>query len=359
MTDNQTPDAVLDSLACFAPTAGSVASEWSPALRIDTLAGIIGTGEPAADPAVHDIRLHFLPADPTPRRRQRARGMSVAASVGVLVTAAGVLLALLFSGGSGGQTQPGGLGAAFDPPAGLSDATLGPHHYSYRIDQQMDLDANGKPKAQGQDAMIDRSWVSPKGDIVSFRTGSQNGCFRFKHSGNPSFQEPTQSFFDSLPIGVDPLNTYLRKHVSGSTSREEAVFVAVGDALSTADGLATPRLRAALVGVLSRTRGVYVHKNVRDYFGRAALRADFIDPKSRPNVVASLYFDPATFQLLEERNGTTSQPNPYTGPSPAYDAPPATANHPQELTGAAYIDIATTEKVTDVLPTIPPTCSNN
>jgi hypothetical protein len=350
----------LDTLARYAPTSNSICAEWSPEHSLDVLADIIGNNC-AAGAAVspgHNVGLHFVPARAGSRRRRWASAVPLAASVAVLAVAAGVIVAVLSSGRSGSHDAAGGLGPAFNPPAGLPNTSLSSTQYSYRVDQQIDLDANGKPKQHSQNALLDRNYVSPNGDIVSFRTGSQQGCFTFAHSGKPSFQEPTRSFFQSLPTDVGALNSYLRGHVAGSTSRNEAVFVAVGDALRTADGLATPRLRGALFAVLSRTPGVVVHENDQDYLGRPAIRADFVDQRNRPGEIQSLYFDPTRFQLLEERSGSNSQPQTYNGPSGPYEAQPPPGDTPQELTGAAYVDVMTSETIVDKLPTIPPNCNH-
>lgn len=364
MSDKRASDYVMDRLTEYAPTSTSVYAEWSTTRSNEILTDIIGKGDVAsavaADPGVHEIPLRFLPASGS-RRRRWASALPLAASVAVLAVAAAVIVAILPSGRSGSDGAAGRLGPAFDPPAGLSNTSLGSGQYSYRVDQQIDLDANGKPKPHGLDAMIDRNWVAPNGDILSVRTGSQNECYTFAHSAKPNFQEPTQAFFAALPTDVGALARFMRDRVDGSSSREEAVFVAVGDALRTADGLASPRLRAAFVAVLSRTPGVVVHENAQDYLGRPAVRADFVDERKRPGEIASLYFDPTTFQLLEQRSGNTSQrnasqPKAQNFPSAPYDAPPASGDSPDDLTGAAYVDVMTSEKVVDKLPTIPPNC---
>jgi hypothetical protein len=171
-------------------------------------------------------------------------------------------------------------------------------------------------------------------------------------------EQPTRDYLTGLPTNVDDLTAYLRSHVSGSSSRDEAVFVAVGDALRTGDLLATSDLRAALVGVLARTPGVTVHQDQRDYLDRPATRIDFVDEQTRPDEVQSMYFDPATYQFLEERDGSSGQPSTYNGPSPGYDAPPSGPTEtPEQLTGAAYVDVMVEEQVTNSIPFDPSGCS--
>jgi hypothetical protein len=91
---------------------------------------------------------------------------------------------------------------------------------------------------------------------------------------------------------------YLRSHVSGSTSRDEAVFVAVGDMLRT--GIVPPALRAAAIRVLERTPHVALGVTHTDALGRPVIRFDFVDTSKRANETQSLIFDPKTAALLGE-----------------------------------------------------------
>jgi hypothetical protein len=360
MTDRATPSP-LDALARYAPSAETLADEWTPAGRSAVLASVVGD-EISTGPGrgtVHEIPLHFGPSRSATRRRW-SRALPVAMSVAVLAAGAGILIAVVGRSGSGG-TDTGGrtLGPAFTPPVGLSNAPpLTSHQYFYRVDKAIDLGANGKPKA-GDANEINRNYISATADVLSFRSGDPTGCYRFPSSGKRSLGNADQAFLATLPTEVDALNAYLRQHVEGSSSRDEAVFVVVGDTMRDAAGLATPRLGGAFVGVLSRTPGVTVHQDERDYLGRLTIRADFVDQRSRPGEISSLYFDPSTFRLLEERSGSTGRPNVYSGPSPAYSAPPTEgATTSGALTGAANVDVVTTEKVVAALPTIPKNCGH-
>jgi hypothetical protein len=359
--ESNSPD-VMTAVAACRPSAASIAAEWNAERQSETLAAIIGNGAPTLDAtggaSQSEIRLQFLPTHATSPGRRRSRQLSLAASFAVLAAVAGTIAAVVSgsSGGGdvGGRLAAASLGPAYDPPPGLADTAIGPNQYSYREVRQIDLDASGKPISNGPDAMVNRNWVSPGGDIMSVRTGSQRGCSAFPFQGRATFIDANLSFLASLPTDVDALNRYMRAHVQGSSSVDEAVFTAVGDALSTTDGLASPRLRAAFVGVLSRTPGVIVHRDVRDYLDRPAIRADFVNQHTRPGEVQSLYFDPTTFQLLEQRTGSNAQPDTYSGPSPAYGATAsANADDPATLTGAAIVSVMTKEKAVNTLPTVP------
>jgi hypothetical protein len=360
-SDPNSPD-VLAAVAAYRPSAAAITAEWNAERQSEALAAIIGDDDLAVETTSStlesEIRLQFLPASKASQNRWRSNPLPLVASFAVLAAVAGTIVAVASLGSGGGELSgglpAGSLGPAFDPPPGLSNSAIGPKQYSFRVVQQIDLDADGQAVPNSRNAMVNRNWVSPNGDTMSVRTGSQSGCETFPLDGPARFDEPTMSFFASLPTDVDALNRYMRAHVQGSSSLDEAVFTAVGDALNTTDGLASPRLRAALVGVLSRTHGVILHRDVTDYLNRPAIRADFVNQAIRPGEIQSLYFDPTTFQLLEQRTGHNDQPRTYSGPSPAYDAPaPGEADDPQALTGAAMVSVMTQEKTVDKLPTVP------
>ncbi|MGI8679165.1 MAG: hypothetical protein ACR2LX_10840 [Jatrophihabitans sp.] len=148
--------------------------------------------------------------------------------------------------------------------------------------------------------------------------------------------------------------------MSGSTSRDEAVFVAVGDDLRITDGLASSKLRAAMLGALGHVQRVQIHEGVRDVLGRPAVRADFVDQKNRPGELDSLYFDPATFQLLAERNGSSGGPSdPHAYQSTSYGAMGAPANTQQQLVGPNNANVMTSEKVVGSLPSSVRNCPNH
>jgi hypothetical protein len=370
---------VLQVVARYAPGDQLAEAEWPLARRSDVLGALITTrpsapGEPLPG-AAHDIPVHFIPTRRSGARRRihiAPRLLPLASGAAVVAIAAAAVVAVANSGrNSGGPDLPGG--AAFAPPAGLSTTATATDLYSHRVDEQMDLDAAGQPKPGSPDAMVNRNWVAADGKIVSIRTGSQNACFVFAGPTTPTLEQPTRDFFASLPTDVDGLNTYLRAHVAGSSSHDEAVFVAVGDLLRPMDGFASPALRGAMVGVLSRTPGVTVHLGQRDYLGRPAIRADFVDQQLRPGEIQSLYFDQSTFQLLEERNGrpdglpasatpstegASGAPVETGGASPAYTAAATDGPSAEQLTGPAYVDLVRTEEPVDKLPPLPADCKN-
>jgi hypothetical protein len=358
MKRNSNSSDVMDLVAAYAPSEETISAEWGPAAMRDTLVGIVGNNGAAlrADDSgpVHDLPLRFLPA--APRRRRPTRFLPVAAAVAVIALITGILAAVVGTNHRTGTSAGGTVAAPFDPPAGLSTATPRADQYVHQVDEQLELDAAGRLKPDAQDAMVDRNFVSATGEITSIRTGSQKVCYRFGATTGSSWEQPTRAFFAGLPTDVDALQSYLRNHVEGSSSHDEAVFVAVGDALRTAGGLASPKLRAAMLAVLSRTPGVVVHPDAQDYLQRPAIRADFVDQKIRPGEVHAYYFDPTDFRFLEEQFAHNGQPTTNTGPSPAYESPASQGDDPDVLTGAAFIDVVRSTEVVDHLPTLPSDC---
>jgi hypothetical protein len=334
---------ILESLAEYAPRGDA---EWNLARQDSVLQSILGRPSEAPAGVEIPLQLQFRP----PRRRRRVSAL--VASAAALTAAASAIVAITLHGGGGGQMLA--VGAAWDPPAGLSDqAPIDTGKYSLLTIDQIQLDAGGNPVADARASMTDRSYIAPNGTITSTRTGSQNGCFDFKDDRPGNFERPTEAFLAGLPTDVGALETYLRSHVSGSSSLDEAVFVAVGDVLRTGTDLASPKLKAAMLAVLSRTGGVVLHDGVQDYLGRPAIRADFVNQAIRPGVVESLFFDPTTFAMVEQGDLSNGQPTNYNGPSPAYTSHAGPGVDPDQLGGPGFVSVVTHDSIVDSMPGCP------
>lgn len=136
--------------------------------------------------------------------------------------------------------------------------------------------------------------------------------------------------------------------------------MAVGDSLPQYGGLASPRLRAAMLAVLSRTPGVHVFLGQKDYLGRPAIRADFVDQQIRPGEINSYYFDPTNFRFLEKSASRNSQSTAYAGPSPAYTAAaPSNADDPERLRHTVSVDVVVEERMMRTLPAEAKSCSGS
>lgn len=303
----------------------------------------------------HGGRLRFV------RRRRLALAvpLSVVALVALMV---GIVVVVMPSDQNGG---PAGGGTPFVADSLAPTPRVGAGEYAYRVTEYYRVSADGTAQAGGTAAAGGGSgwaeperqqlWTAPDGE--QWQLDTSGGNTQCSHWHGPAhdvgFEEPTQAFFDQMPTNEMQLNDYLRGHVQGSTSQDEAIFVAAADSLRTADLLASSRLRAAWVEVMSHASRITVHSGVRDYLNRPAVRVDFVDQTQRPGELNSLYFDPATFQLLEERDGSSGAPDSFSGPSPAWSGPlpsnEATTTG-DELTGPAHVSVVTDEKVVDQLP---------
>ncbi|HEV7204393.1 MAG TPA: hypothetical protein VGN18_07250 [Jatrophihabitans sp.] len=319
----------IGRLAAYRPTPTSVLDEWDARARDEARSRVLAA--PVA-------RMHFRPA-----RRTRTLIAPLAAVAAVVALIGGIVYATTGSGDD--HAQP--AGPVYQAPSYRDTPLVGPGRYSHRTVTSYKLTPGHDPLVTG----TSQDWIAPTGQVWSRRTtpGAADKCYHFPFSAPATFDSPSQAFVAALPTDPSALLGYFRTHVSGSSSRDEAVFLAVGDMLRAADGLATSQLRAALAGMLSHSARVTVHPDVVDFRGRAAVRADFVEGKDRPGELDSLYFDASTYQLLEERTGSTPGPVPPYA-STGYDASVAPTPTATDLTGNATITVMDSETVVDSLP---------
>lgn len=112
---------------------------------------------------------------------------------------------------------------------------------------------------------------------------------------SPSWGWHRPDYAATMPTESHLLDAFLRLRVLGSTSQDEAVFVAIGDMLRAE--AATPAVRAAAIGVLGLNPRVSV-AHTDDPQGRPALKVTFVDEAARPGQEQFLYLDPSTGLLL-------------------------------------------------------------
>jgi hypothetical protein len=284
---NENSTDLYDTLVRLRPSTEVLDAEW-PAAHRDQVRQTVTDSR--ATRALH-IRFSSGPV------RRRA-----IVTVGIASAAAAVVVGIVLPVGS-----PGGPTAAVAAPikhlqraaVQSSVATIRTGQFAYRVEEAYTTRGRGKPVLGAKNA----EWVDEHGATWSrHREGAVASCARTTRHGALSMTNPTREFLASLPTDPRPLREYLRSHVSGSSSKDEAVFVIVGDALRDFDGLATPELRAGLLGVLGLTGHVEVHAGARTLLGQPATRVDFVDAQHRPGEIDSLFFDPKTAQLVEERH---------------------------------------------------------
>jgi len=102
-------------------------------------------------------------------------------------------------------------------------------------------------------------------------------------------------YASTMPTEPHLLDAFLRARALGSTSQDEAVFVAIGDMLR--QEAAPPAVRAAAIGVLGLNPKVTV-EHTTDTQTRPVLKVTFTDEAMRPGTRQYLYLAPDTGVLL-------------------------------------------------------------
>jgi len=284
---------VLDDLAALRPGVATIERLWTPQQQADTLAAVLAHDRL---PAVRDYRLTRPPR--RAQRRRRATGAAI-----VAIAAAVVSLQVVLPGSGPGGAAPAAaaaleglaITAAASDPADLA----GPGQFRHLVVQTWQADMPDRGVAETRQTF--ESWTAADGRSWRRNYGQDSTGYKidqylaFPPGGDQTFSA-SPAYLASLPTDTTALRHYLRSHASGSTSRDEAVFVAVGDMLRT--GIAPPKLRAAAIRVLERTPHVGMGATHTDSLGRPVIRFDFVDNNRRANEIQSLLFDPKTASLV-------------------------------------------------------------
>ncbi len=152
---------------------------------------------------------------------------------------------------------------------------------------------------QGRVSQTRESWISADGIMWVRDTWSAGPTVeRWKFCPGPAgdITRPTPATIDQWPADAPALEALLRSEATGSTSEDEAVFVAIGNALAL--GYTPPAIRAAAIDVLSNL--TQVTTATRTANGVALLDVSFRDEVARPGVTATLTFDSSTSELVAE-----------------------------------------------------------
>jgi hypothetical protein len=299
----------LNDVAAYRPDDELLDSEWTG--RTAVLERVLGADR---RPVAGDVL-----AARRGRRRWIAAGAVAAAAAAALV------LGLVLPSGTPGAA-PNAAAATLERLAVHAAAApadlVRPGQFRHLRDKEV------QTGSQPHTTLIE-NWTAFDGTVWSKRIGfpfaGQTAYLKFPVADRGSdFSWPSPQFLGSLPTDVSELRDYLRSHVSGSASKDEAVFVAVGDMLR--GGMASPELRAASIRVLERTPHIIASSST-DSLGRPALVITFDDRHARSNETEALLFDPNTSVLLEERQrarngGSFGFTSTYTGSS-TVDAVPA------------------------------------
>lgn len=266
------------------PTEAGLATEWTPAARADVLRGVL-----AAAPVRHHGRRWLLG--------------SAAAGVAAAVGAPLVLPGWFATPAAAAQLEPVALAAGLRPALTWGEGQFLHVRTTSTQDGPQVIGGGSKSPAEGPASpMMQRrvfdDWRAPDGWTWSRRDlppMPAPGLFIFPPAGG--WMSP--GYAATMPTEPHLLDVSLRSRVSGSTSQDEAVFVAVGDMLR--EEAAPAEVRAAAIRVLGLNPKVSV-ETTTDPSGRAAVRATFVDEAARRGIRQSLYLDPKTGVLLAEES---------------------------------------------------------
>ena len=279
---------VISLVASYRPTPEMLDERWPETERLAMLERVRGGDRDDVTATRRVTRGAHIP------RRWIAIGTVV-----VGAAAAAVLASTLLPARAPGGAQPAAA-AALERLAGTVLAApadlAGPHQFRHVVQRNVQ---NGVVQVQ-------ESWIAADGRVWRRDAWGHQVNYWLFPPGAGTLSEPTPAFLAGLPTDAAALQRYLREHVTGSMSTDEAVFVAVADILR--GNFAPAGLRAAAIRVVERTPHVTNAGDTRDALGRTALHIEFTDQRIRPGETYSLLFDPTTAMLLEERDsgaGTT------------------------------------------------------
>ena len=271
--------AELVRLARHRPTSSDADGQWGAARRDRVLDGILSSAHTVPTATARTTRR----AAPAARGRRRITALlGVAAAAAVAVSVAPAVL------------HPTGLPAAgaidrLAAAASRGQALVIPEgQFLHQVVQ--DTQQGGGESANGSRTL--ESWTSADGR--TWRRDTANGRVTYHAfdalAGGPIDMSPKG--VAALPTDAGDLLDLLGKKVEGSTSVDEAVFVAVGD--MTRLGYTPPAVRAAAIQALGRLPEV----SASEADGRVTL--SYVDESARPGVRQSLVFDAESTRLVAE-----------------------------------------------------------
>jgi hypothetical protein len=285
---------ILDVLGTLAPRERDLEARWPVEDRAELAASILA-GQVDAD-----ARLRHR----APRRRGRRPRMAIMSLVAGVAVATIVAPALL-PHDAPGAPSPAAAAALHHlavVAAGTPADTLAPGEFVQTVVRDHQV---GVPENPELGAVVQRSrtetWTAYDGRSWTRSTspGDAGPTTLFAKA----YPESGAAYFASLPTDATELGRYLRRHAHGSSSKDEAVFLAVGDLM--ANDTAPAALRSAAATALAGTDHVRLGPATTDDLGRSITEFDFVDQTIRPGQVQAFLVDRATAQVVGRR---TSQP---------------------------------------------------
>ncbi len=295
-------------LTTIRPDDDTLENDWAPARRAEVFSRVHAATSDAPAPAT---------VTPLTRRRTFPARRLVAASV---------LLAVGFAGASvvtSGMPSASALESLARTARAQSAAAIPAGQFAHLVatSTQTGFQASVPDPVKAAAGVLPddpartetrvlESWTSADGITWRHDTESMSSAtspsatttrdWRFCSSGQFS-----PASVAALPTTASALEATVRASAQGSTSADEAVFVALGDLLRL--GYADPALRASAIEVLAGIPGVTTDTVTRN--GQPALVVVFRDEAHRPQVAQTLTFDPSTSVLVAE--GMTAPETAY------------------------------------------------
>lgn len=272
-------------VATLRPSDEDIEGLWPDGARTAMLDRILtGGAEPGAigETARGRSRSMGSPAPQHLSRRRWATGLTAAAVVAI----AGVTLqAALPAGSPGAPPAASALEQLARTAEVASVATIGDGQYLHVVTRD----------TQNGQLRVLESWTNANGWVWRHDTEKdRNDYYIFP----PVEGLSSPAAMRAMPTEPDALDRYLRDRVSGSTSQDEAVFVAVNDIVRT--GYAPPSLRAAGIRLLARA-SLGTVESAYDPQGRPATKVTFVDETARPGEQQITFFQAGSGQVLAEQ----------------------------------------------------------
>ncbi len=282
---------MADLIARTRPTDEGLARTWTPEVRRRILRDVL------ADTPSGAHRWPHRPDRPgRPRRSRRARRAWPLAAAAAVVAALLLAIPVAFPGWLGGAPAASALdnaarGAGAQPRLEWSAGQFLRVRSVATQNGMMGLDERGRAQNGSLRTTYD-DFYDPDGWVWSDRVvDGQVQRYIFP----PSWGWARPGYAATMPTEKHALDAFLRARALGSTSQDEAVFVAIGDMLR--QEAAPPQVRAAAIGVLGLNPKVTVTQT-DDPRGRPALKVTFVDEATRPGMQQFLYLAPDTGVLL-------------------------------------------------------------
>lgn len=296
---------VMDRLSALRPDP-----HWADADAGALIEQVLATGR-AVDRDVRRTDLRLIGAQPHRRRIVVATGVLAAAA------AAAVVIPSVLPADAPGGASPAAAAALHRLARMAAHSSLdeaGPTQFRHTVESsiQSGVLGEGPDKVTGKPTVLRgtltgrlESWTSADGqvwrrDVDTDADGRTHIDTYLFAAGDDQTSYPSPHYLASLPTTPGALESYLRSHVSGSMSNDEAVFVAIGDMLR--GGFAPPALRSAAIEVLAGLDHVSLGNATHDERNRPAQEFDYIDTSKRPGEVDGLFFDPTGAQIVQETN---------------------------------------------------------